>query len=287
MKKLFFFFLLFLSLFLLSLAPFIYTHTDYYEFKIKPKKERYNYSLAQKITTIPSATRYIDSLYYTTYKKSKIDTALYIKQVTQFVKESFYHNVLNYSAQENWIANLCGKLFWSHFSAVVSPDDIIKHPKAICSQQAIVYMELLKNKGIKSRKVGLGHKKLGHFITEIWYDKGWHLYDVNKEPDWDKITNPHKSMEYYKQNPDTLYKVYESKISRATFNELIQKVEYGQANAFPAPRMLWFHRITKILTYLLPCLFFVLTAYYFLKIRAEKRKKSSKTYVPSPVAVNS
>ena len=92
---------------------------------------------------------YNDSIYLT--KKIKtFDTAAYVKIVSETIKQRFYFGLLHYRFAENWIAALSGKLLWSHLSAVVNPNDILKHSEGLCSQQTIVFMELLKRKKINA-----------------------------------------------------------------------------------------------------------------------------------------
>ncbi len=225
------------------------------------------------INTITEALRYTDSIYLT--NKFKIfDTAVYVQIVSSFIKERFYHGLSSYSFDENWIAYLSSKLIWSDFSALVDPDDIMKHPAGLCSQQTIVFMELIKRKGMKFRSVGLGYKEgPGHFLCEIYYNNSWRLYDVTKEPQWDKIVHHHLSMNYYLDHKDSLFLVYESKLDREIFNKLTEKVVYGKVNTFPAQNMYMFQLGTLWLTYLLPA--FILGLYFYLKKVAYINKDES------------
>jgi hypothetical protein len=47
-----------------------------------------------------------------------------------------------------------GEFVWSHLSAIVLPEDILKYPMAACSQQSIIMMECFKKIGVDYRKVG-------------------------------------------------------------------------------------------------------------------------------------
>ncbi|MBI3519555.1 MAG: transglutaminase domain-containing protein [Bacteroidetes bacterium] len=198
------------------------------------------------------AVLYTDSV-YSKNGSLQFDTAKYVHIISNFTKERFYHGLSNYNLSDNWIAYFLGKLLWSHFSAIVIPDDILKYPQGLCSQQTIIFMELLKRKGIKVRSVGLGYKEgPGHFLCEVYYGGAWRLYDVTKEPEWKKLTNKHLSMDYYLSNKDSLYLAYKSRMPLTVFNKLTERVNYGEVNKFPAEKMLLFHKITKALTYILP-----------------------------------
>lgn len=243
-------------LFLLSVLPFSfrlchYTHGE------KHFSEAYNPELSS-IKDIETATDYIDSE-YKKYNLPQFDTVKYVQVVSKFTKEKFYHGLSHYSVGDNWILFFAGKLFWSHISAIVNPNDILKQSEALCSQQTIVFMDILTKKGISVRTVGLGYKEgPGHFLAEVYYSGKWHLYDVTLEPDWKKIVAHHESMDYYTDNRDTLYKVYQHTLNRNVFDKILNKVDYGEKNAFPASNMLLLHRFTFLLIYCLPIVFLIL-----------------------------
>jgi len=220
-------------------------------------KELFNIELS-KFQSIDDITAHIDGIYSAIHTSSDIDTISYVKITSDVIKKRFFHGLSHYSFKENWIAAFAGKVLWSHLAAIVEPDDILNYNEGLCSQQTIVFLEILKRKGIKTRWVGLGYKEgPGHFISEIYYQGKWHVYDVNMEPKWNRIINDHKSMDYYLRSPDTLYVAYKGILDKQRFNKIMEKVEYGDVNEFPAKKMLLFHRLTKIITYLLP-VFFVL-----------------------------
>lgn len=249
-------YLIFFSLFIISLIPFA--------LKLKNNNknqgssgELYDPSLSY-LNTVEKLIGYIDSTYYSS-NKSQFDTTQFVSLVSKTTKERFRHGVLNYSASENWVAHLCGKIFWSHMSAIVIPDDILKHDYGLCSQQTIVFMEVLRRKNISVRSVGLGYKEgPGHFLCEVKYNGFWHLYDVSVEPVWSEIENHHLSMDYYLSKKDSLFLAYQSKISRPNFNKLLEKNVYGNINEMPAKNMTLFHKFTFAAIYLIPLILFVL-----------------------------
>jgi hypothetical protein len=162
-------------------------------------------------------------------------------------------------------------MLWSHLSAIVIPDDILKHSEGLCSQQTIVFMELLKRKGINVRSVGLGYKEgPGHFLCEVHYLSSWRLHDVTVEPQWKNTAGHHESMAYYLNHKDSLYTVYKSRMQKNIFDKITEKAIYGKVNEFPAKNMLIFQKTTFALTYMLPlfCLFMSIRLYSI------KRKKT-------------
>lgn len=225
-----------------------------------------------RLSSIQKISYYIDSLYYKENKSENIDTIRYVKISSDVVKKRFYHGLSHYSINDNWIASILGKFFWSHLSAIVIPDDILKHSEGLCSQQTIVFLEILKQKGINFRTIGLGYREgPGHFLSEVRYSGSWHLFDVAIEPKWEKISNHHKSLHYYLQNKDSMFLVYNGRIERRVFDKIMEKYEYGNINETPAKNMFLFHKFTFLLTYILPVLFFILFVISLYKLNLLKK----------------
>jgi len=233
------------------------------------RKENFHGSLV-KYNGIDKCVSYIEELNKNQALQNSLDTLNYIKLCSQFVKDRFYHGVSAYQYNENWVAVVFGIVIWGHVLVKLDPVEVLKDSVGLCSQQTTVFIELLKRKGIKTRTVGLGYKEgPGHFLAEVYYMGGWHLYDVNMEPKWGRIKNHHLGMEFYMQNKDTLYKAYEGLISKEDFYKIMEKVKYGEPNEFPAKKMKLFHRIAFIMSYTFPFLFLVLA---YLSYRKAKSK---------------
>ncbi len=257
-----------LILFLLTSVPFFVTVPSTNEVH-SSHQELYDPRLGS-IKSVNELIRYTDSVVRSEKGDPSRDTILFVRKLSATTKRRFRHGLANYSITDNWIANLSGRMLWAHFLSIVDADDIMKHNEGLCSQQSIVYLEALKEKGIPARSVGLGKKEgPGHFITEVRYGNNWHLYDVSSEPDWKKTTMDHRSMDFYLKNKDTLYKVYESQMSREFFNTVMSEVSYGQVGDFPAKNMQLFHRVTYFITILLPFVFLLL----FINALVKKQKK--------------
>ncbi len=243
--------LIYSVLIIISVTPIIFSTVSNLN-NTYGNKELFNIELS-RFKSVEDVTAHIDGIYSVTHSSPEIDTLAYVKATSDIVKKRFYHGLSEYSIKDNWIAVLFGKLLWNHLSAIVEPDDILNYSEGLCSQQTIVFLEILKRKGIKTRWIGLGYKEgPGHFLAEVHYQGKWHLYDVNLEPKWERVTNHHESITYYKQYPDTLYLAYEGILSRSLFDKIMEKVQYGEVNEFPAKKMLLFHSVTKIITYIIP-----------------------------------
>jgi hypothetical protein len=248
----------------ISITPIVFSTVSNLKNTYK-NKELFNIELS-RFQCIEDITAHIDGIYSATNSLPQIDTLAYVKATSDIVKKRFYHGLSEYSLNDNWISYLGAKLFWKHLNAIVEPDDILDYTQGLCSQQTIVFLEILKRKGIKTRWVGLGYKEgPGHFLAEVYYQGKWHLYDVNLEPHWEKITNHHESIAYYKTHKDSLFLAYEGIISKSVYNKIMEQVQYGEVSEFPAINMLFFHRVTKAITYLIPIFLVILILFTLFK----------------------
>ena len=235
-----------------------------------PNNESYD-SRLNGLDDISKLSKFIDSV-SASKKITNSDTLAFVTNANEVVRQRFHYGFSNYTVQNNWPAFFGGKLIWSHLSAIVDADDILKHTEGLCSQQTIIFLELLKTKGITFRSIGLGLKEgPGHFLCEAYYNGDWHMYDITMEPNWSAITNAHKSIEYYKSNKDSLFLVYENKIPSAVLNKMLNEINYGEVNTMPAQHMLLFHNICKALIYFIPLLLLWLIVKNLRRTASQKR----------------
>jgi hypothetical protein len=263
--------ILFSAVFILSSMPFILKVPSINEDHLNAY-EQFDPNLSA-IGSVTDLLEYCDKLNGS--NTSVIDTIKFVECISNVTKQRFKHGLANYSLSDNWIANLSGRVLWSHFTAIVDANDILKHNEGLCSQQTIVFLQALKQKGIQTRSVGLGAEGgPGHFLAEVRYEGGWHIYDVSSEPDWSRLSKPHQSMEYYSQHKDSLFKAYESHMPADLFNAVMVKVDYGETGAFPAKKMRLFHQVTYLITVVLPFLFLglLMRSIYRKRRKAENLK---------------
>jgi hypothetical protein len=162
----------------------------------------------------------------------------------------------------------------SGLRAIVIPDDILKYPYAACSQQSIVFMEILKRKGFTTREVGFQGKIYGHFCFEAYYDGGWHFYDPDMEPDVAVLNAYNRpSIAILTRHPDILLKAYRQYPSEQVL-DIFPNYFYGSVNTFAAPRAIIFQQLTKFFSYTI-WLFFLIA---FILVR-KKYLRLSKNYV--------
>ena len=213
-------------------------------------EEQYDERL-NSLRTLNKFSLYIDSIakeqMIINFKYEIIDSASYVLLVDSLMKQRFYHGYSHYSLRNNYFAYIIGCFFWDDLSAIVIPNDILKYNHAACSQQAIVFQELLKKKNYTVRKVGFKNSISGHFCSEVKYNKRNHFFDTNFEADWNSIdTVP--SIANLVTNKNLLKGVYShlSNDQLKVFTE--NKPIYGKWNVYPAKNARIFHIGTKILS---------------------------------------
>ena len=168
--------------------------------------------------------------------------------IDQFVRDRFFHGVSVLSEKENWVAVLSGYV-WVNLRQPVLPDDILKHRRAMCSQQAIVFMELLKRFGIEYGSVLFRWRDSGpdqgHFAVAAKVDGQWQYFDPNLEAAGVRmplasVISGEALKELYEARPEFIPKLQKAAASG--------NIELAHINQFPAPRGGAFQRVTAWLS---------------------------------------
>lgn len=224
--------------------------------------EQYTESLG-RINSLKDFSSYIDHVaskqLIVDENNEIVDSAKYVVLTDSLMKERFYHGYSHYSLADNYTAFLAGKYIWSDLSALVRPNDILSHPHAACSQQAIVFQELLKLKNFKVRKVAFSSSISGHFCTEVRYNERNHFFDTNLEANWDSITSI-PSTKKLVSNEKLLEKAY-AHLPQKTLKVFTENPPiYGEWNTYPAKNM----RLLHFLTYGLSSIGFLILGLFSL-----------------------
>jgi hypothetical protein len=213
--------------------------------------EAYDPALS-RLNSLKKLEQYCDSMYSErVFAGGAVEfERTYTDIVSSAVRNRFFHGYSYYGFGNNYIAALTAKITMPGLSALVIPDDILQYPYAACSQQSIVMMEVLKDKGLSTRKVSfLGKKFGGHFAFEVFYDGTWHFHDPNMEPDKALLNSYGRpGIEFLVRNPDILTKAY-ARYPGEKILDIFPTYSYGPINKFPAPRAVIFQKISLFLTY--------------------------------------
>ena len=224
-----------------------------------------------RLSTLKKLEQYCDSIYAQKVFAGGHDdfAATYTDIVSTAVRSRFFHGYSYYGYADNYVGALAAKISIPGLSALVIPDEILKHPYAACSQQSIVMMEVLKNRGISTRKISFQGKVYGgHFAFEVFYDGGWHYHDPNMEPD-KAVLNQYQrpGIAFLVEHKDVLLKAY-GRYPTAEVMDIYPTYAYGPIDKFPAPKAIIFQRITIFLSYSI-WLFFLVA---FLLVRRAYRR---------------
>lgn len=252
----------------------------------KRRTEEFTPSLS-RLNTIDKLVEYCDSIYYSRYGSSNTSNyeRNYTEVLSSVIRKRFYHGYSHYSFSNNYFAVLFSKATLDGYSAIVVPNDILKHPNAACSQQSIVMMEALHQKGFTTRKVGFKGKKSGHFCLEVYYNGSWHFYDTNMEPDAALLKQYDRpSVAVLAKNHNLLLNAYHN-YTGEFITDLFSTYWYGPVNQFPAPRGIIFQKVSKVFSYSLWLFFlisFILVRRKLLQYSSSTHVRNSRIYFPLP-----
>jgi hypothetical protein len=237
--------------------------TDINEHFYYNNKERYHPVLAS-INSIDKLEQYIDGA--AASKGISPQSAEYNLLVSYIISCRFYHGFSHWKLSENWIAAVGERVTGIGLSCKVQPEEIIQHPEAACSQQALVMMEILKRKKIDYRKVGFPH----HYALEVRNKGRWYFFDPNMEPNMNLSERLHEN---WKQSNDSLKQYYDRSKHPALSYQFGngKTAELGPVNEIPAQRLTLFQSATGFLSKVLWCFPLILL---FIKSRSTKPKET-------------
>lgn len=230
-------------------------------------------SSLSRLNSIETFTAYCDSI----YGSSKItDSGRYANIVNTVTRFRFQHGYTWYHFGHNYIAKILAPFIKRDLSAIVIPDDILKYPLAACSQQSIISLKVLMDKGFQVRKVGFFAPNIGgHFCFEVKYNNGWHFYDPDREPD-EKIllANQRPGIQELVANPSLLRSAYPRDDSSFIMS-LYKTYKIKNITKLPGSNARLFQQATKFLSYtgwiFLGLLYFYIEKRYFTKKKVNRK----------------
>ena len=252
-----------------------------YDFK-KPPERRMFEGRFQNLQTLQSFQDYMDSL--ANAKNIAVeDSPDFVNELDTLIRKRFFHAYAAYEWKDNYIINLLGRFAWNHLHGTVIPEDIVKRNDAMCSQQAIVFMELLKERGYQVRKAALNN----HFCSEVFYKGKWHLYDTNNEIYFkDPYNIPSLSDLVENKGEYPAQELYPKKAPDEAINLLnIDRAEVGKTNDFPAKNARILHQTTYLLSHTLWLFLFLI--WYITKPQVVKssKQKAVQTYQTQKILI--
>ena len=205
--------------------------------------ERYDPQLSY-ITGLQKLEQHTDSI--AAQKNILQGSPEYYVLLEYIISQRFFHGFSHYTLKENWLAAAGEKIAGNGLACKVVPEEILKHPEAACSQQAIVMMAIASRKKVDYRSIGFPH----HYTLELKIQGKWYYFDPDMEPDisaeersglsWQSMGASLK-----KHYASVHYHDFESKFGAAS------SPIAGTVNADPAPRVEFFHGFTSVLSKML------------------------------------
>lgn len=167
----------------------------------------------------------------------------YLELLGSIVERRFYHGFSHYALSENWLAALAGNLVKEDYSCKVLPEEILEHGNAACSQQALVMMQVLRNKNISYRSLGFPH----HFAIEVLVDGQWYFFDTNMEPG---LTKEQRALGHWQHRNDVMKQYYDPAIYADIDYQFGHNTTalIGTVNEEPGMRVAFFHMATGVLS---------------------------------------
>jgi len=223
------------------------------------------------LNSVTKFVDYCDSI-YGSHSIRAGDTDRYAIIASLLLRGRFYHGYSCYKLGQNFLATIFAPFIHKDLSAIVIPDDILKHPNAACSQQSIIGMELFKRKGFNVRKVGFFNKNYGgHFCFEVFYNARWHFFDPDLEPEIHTLARlGQPSIAELAKNTQLVNSLY-ARNKRNYVQDELTTFTYGKINKFPAPNARFYQYVTKYLSYTL--WFWLIMLYFFVRKKLTYTKK--------------
>jgi hypothetical protein len=170
--------------------------------------------------------------------------------IDKFVRDRFFHGDSSLGYRRNWLAAMAGAV-WTDLRVPVLPDDILHHRRAICSQQAIVFMELLKRYDIHYASVLMSWpspdpQSRGHFAVAARVDGHWLYFDPDQEAG--QVGVPVERV----LNGSALAALYGSKpalLASMRYAEAHGEIRLAHFDEYPAPRGGLFQQVTEWLSH--------------------------------------
>ena len=149
---------------------------------LRPQNEQWQPSLTSIDTmdkAMPIVTRLIQAQQGS--REEKI-----VKGIDEFVRDRFVHGISHTSWRENWALAALGGAPPYGLSVPLGTDSILRHRHAMCSQQSIIFMELLRRFDMHYAAVRFAWPSAdptgrGHFAVAAKVDGRWRYYDSNLE----------------------------------------------------------------------------------------------------------
>jgi hypothetical protein len=203
--------------------------------------------------------------------------------IDSFVRDRFIHGFSYIPVRDNWVLKSTFGLISDEYRSPVDPDDILRHRHAICSQQSIVFMELLRRYGIPYGAVLFKWPDPdptfhGHFAVAAKVDGQWRYYDSNLQVVGSPLV---KSI----VDGSVIAKAYPGNnrlIERMTYAAAHGGISLAHVNSFSAPRGKLLQDATYYMSTLTPFLLIFFALVLFILQQKRPRRTSRRPTSDDP-----
>jgi hypothetical protein len=183
-----------------------------------------------------------------------IDIPIYIDEI---VRKKYFFTMAFISADTNWI--LIGVDYFfpeRYFLQAMDPEDLVKKNHGMCSQQSIIFQELIKSYPFEYASIRFSSDVFGHFASAVKVDDDWFYFDSFFEPVYDR-NNPLIVKKILKADIEVIKKLYPHHVT--SFGDPLypernldlltkEEITLGDLNIFPAKQGVMFQKITQFLS---------------------------------------
>jgi hypothetical protein len=198
-----------------------------------------------------------------------------VRGIDAFVRDRFVHGSSYISVRENWLLKSTFGMISDEYRSPVNADDILRHRHAICSQQSIVFMELLRRYGLSYGAVLFAWPDPdptyhGHFAVAARVDSHWRYYDSNLEaagsPLVRSIIDGSAIAKTYPNNPRL--------VERMTYAAAHGGIALAHVNTYAAPRGKLLQDFTYAISEVMPFLLAGMALILFVMQRKHLRRST-------------
>ncbi|MGU3392467.1 hypothetical protein [Sphingomonas sp. M1A8_2b] len=198
-----------------------------------------------------------------------------VRGIDAFVRDRFVHGFSYIAARDNWLLKSTFGMISDTYRSPVDVDDILRHRRAICSQQSIIFMELLRRYGLSYGAVLFAWPDPdptyhGHFAVAARVDGHWRYYDSDLEatgsPLVQSVIDGSAIAETYPNNPRL--------IERMTYAAAHGGIALAHVNTYAAPRGKLLQDFTYAISKVMPFLLAALALILFVMQRKHLRRST-------------
>lgn len=204
---------------------------------IKPRLPEIHERWRPELSTVESISDALPVVAVYISKQTGTRDERIVRGIDSFVRDRFVHGFSYIPVRDNWLLKSTFGMISDEYRSPVNADDILGHRHAICSQQSIVFMELLRRYGISYGAVLFAWPDPdptyhGHFAVAARIDGHWRYYDSDLEvvgsPLVRSVIDGTAVADAYPSNPRL--------VERMTYAAAHGGIALAHVNTYAAPR---------------------------------------------------